>query len=107
MRVCSSRECAESCHDACAVVFEQVYHPVQHDFATPACCGRQAVNTHMCGMPQNIDLEGNVCLNILRDDWKPIMSLNQVILGLQFLFMVRSLLRCAPHGQFGGRLVSH
>lgn len=35
----------------------------------------------------NIDLDGNVCLNILRDDWKPIMNLNQVILGLQFLFM--------------------
>ena len=24
-----------------------------------------------------------MCLNILRDDWKPIMNLNQVILGLQ------------------------
>lgn len=36
----------------------------------------------------NIDLQGAVCLNILRDDWKPIMNLNQVILGLQFLFMV-------------------
>lgn len=36
----------------------------------------------------NIDLEGNVCLNILREDWKPVLNLNAVIVGLQ----VRSLL---------------
>ncbi|CAG9464422.1 unnamed protein product [Pedinophyceae sp. YPF-701] len=33
----------------------------------------------------NIDLEGNVCLNILREDWKPVLSVNSVIIGLQFL----------------------
>lgn len=37
----------------------------------------------------NIDLEGNVCLNILREDWKPVLSINSVIYGLQFLFLVR------------------
>jgi len=31
----------------------------------------------------NIDLEGNVCLNILREDWKPVLNLNAVIVGLQ------------------------
>lgn len=31
----------------------------------------------------NIDLEGNVCLNILREDWKPVLSLNAVVVGLQ------------------------
>ena len=31
----------------------------------------------------NIDLEGNVCLNILREDWKPVLNLNAVIIGLQ------------------------
>ena len=31
----------------------------------------------------NIDLEGNVCLNILREDWKPVLNLNSVIVGLQ------------------------
>lgn len=36
----------------------------------------------------NIDLEGNVCLNILREDWKPVLSINSVIYGLQFLFLV-------------------
>jgi len=35
----------------------------------------------------NIDLDGNVCLNILREDWKPVLNLNAVIVGLQFLFL--------------------
>mmetsp|Transcript_13594 Transcript_13594/g.25665 ORF Transcript_13594/g.25665 Transcript_13594/m.25665 type:complete len:138 (-) Transcript_13594:970-1383(-) len=34
----------------------------------------------------NIDLEGNVCLNILRGDWKPVLCISSVILGLSFLF---------------------
>lgn len=36
----------------------------------------------------NIDLEGNVCLNILREDWKPVLNINTVIYGLILLFMV-------------------
>jgi len=35
----------------------------------------------------NVDLEGNVCLNILREDWKPVLNLNSVTVGLQFLFL--------------------
>lgn len=35
----------------------------------------------------NIDLEGKVCLNILREDWKPVLNVNAVIVGLQFLFL--------------------
>ncbi|KFH45848.1 NEDD8-conjugating enzyme-like protein [Hapsidospora chrysogenum ATCC 11550] len=35
----------------------------------------------------NIDLDGKVCLNILREDWKPVLNLNAVIVGLQFLFL--------------------
>jgi len=35
----------------------------------------------------NIDLEGNVCLNILREDWKPVLTVNSVIYGLQFLML--------------------
>ncbi|EDV19862.1 uncharacterized protein TRIADDRAFT_32811 [Trichoplax adhaerens] len=35
----------------------------------------------------NIDLEGNVCLNILREDWKPVLTINSIIYGLQFLFL--------------------
>jgi len=31
----------------------------------------------------NIDLEGNVCLNILREDWKPVLNLQSVVVGLQ------------------------
>jgi ubiquitin-conjugating enzyme E2 M len=34
----------------------------------------------------NIDLEGNVCLNLLRKDWKPILDTNAVVYGLMFLF---------------------
>ncbi|ODQ77708.1 hypothetical protein BABINDRAFT_10035 [Babjeviella inositovora NRRL Y-12698] len=34
----------------------------------------------------NIDYEGNVCLNILREDWTPILNLNSIFIGLQFLF---------------------
>lgn len=35
----------------------------------------------------NIDLEGNVCLNILREDWKPVLTINAIIIGLQYLFL--------------------
>lgn len=35
----------------------------------------------------NIDLEGNVCLNILREDWKPVLSLSAVVYGLLHLFL--------------------
>ncbi|TMX02076.1 hypothetical protein EJD97_022656 [Solanum chilense] len=42
-------------------LLEQVYHP-------------------------NIDLEGNVCLNILREDWKPVLNINTIIYGLYHLF---------------------
>jgi len=34
----------------------------------------------------NIDLEGAVCLNILREDWKPVLDINAVIYGLIYLF---------------------
>ena len=34
----------------------------------------------------NIDLDGNVCLNILREDWKPVLNLQAVIVGLQVLY---------------------
>ncbi|KAJ3318113.1 NEDD8-conjugating protein ubc12 [Gonapodya sp. JEL0774] len=35
----------------------------------------------------NIDLEGNVCLNILREDWKPVLNVHSVLVGLQYLFL--------------------
>ncbi|KRW99891.1 Ubiquitin-conjugating enzyme/RWD-like protein [Pseudocohnilembus persalinus] len=34
----------------------------------------------------NIDLEGNVCLNILRADWAPVLTILNVIHGIMFLF---------------------
>jgi ubiquitin-conjugating enzyme E2 M len=30
----------------------------------------------------NIDYDGNVCLNVLKADWRPILSIEQVIIGL-------------------------
>ena len=34
----------------------------------------------------NINLEGAVCLNILREDWKPVLDINAVIYGLIYIF---------------------
>jgi ubiquitin-conjugating enzyme E2 M len=34
----------------------------------------------------NINFAGNVCLNILREDWKPVLDINAVIYGLIYLF---------------------
>ena len=39
----------------------------------------------------NIDLDGNVCLNILREDWKPVLTINSIVYGLQYLFLVSTL----------------
>ncbi|KAH3767607.1 ubiquitin-conjugating enzyme E2 M [Pelomyxa schiedti] len=35
----------------------------------------------------NIDWEGHVCLNILRQDWMPVLSVGAVIFGLLHLFL--------------------
>ena len=35
----------------------------------------------------NIDTAGNVCLNILRADWKPVLDINSIIYGLILLFV--------------------
>jgi ubiquitin-conjugating enzyme E2 M len=34
----------------------------------------------------NIDLKGNVCLNILKEDWKPTLNMSAVAAGVYFLF---------------------
>ena len=34
----------------------------------------------------NIDLWGNVCLNILKEDWKPTLSISAVLAGIYYLF---------------------
>lgn len=43
----------------------------------------------------NIDLEGNVCLNILREDWKPVLTINSIVYGLQYLFLVSCSQTCS------------
>lgn len=42
----------------------------------------------------NIDAEGHVCLNIVREDWRPIFSVSVVILGLYDLLL-------NPHAEEG------
>lgn len=34
----------------------------------------------------NIDFKGNVCLNILKEDWKPTLNVSTVIAGIYYLF---------------------
>jgi ubiquitin-conjugating enzyme E2 M len=35
----------------------------------------------------NVGLEGNVCLDTLREDWEPVLNLTSVMVGLQYLFL--------------------
>ncbi|KAH6945525.1 hypothetical protein HPB50_008836 [Hyalomma asiaticum] len=35
----------------------------------------------------NIDLDGSVCLNILREDWKPVLTVTSVVYALQYLIL--------------------
>jgi hypothetical protein len=35
----------------------------------------------------NLDMEGHVCLNILREDWKPVLTIQSIVMGLQFLML--------------------
>ncbi|KAJ1888152.1 NEDD8-conjugating protein ubc12 [Kickxella alabastrina] len=35
----------------------------------------------------NIDVEGHVCLNVLREDWNPVLNIQSVIFGLKMLFL--------------------
>ena len=37
---------------------------------------------------QNIDLEGHVCLNILRENWSAVLNISAVTYGLMYLFVV-------------------
>ena len=34
----------------------------------------------------NIDIDGNVCLNLLREDWTPALDIQSIIIGILFLF---------------------
>ena len=55
--------------------------PFEYPHKAPKCtCETQIYHP-------NIDTKGAVCLNILRADWKPVLGINQVILGLIFLFI--------------------
>lgn len=36
----------------------------------------------------NIDVDGNICLNILREDWKPVLSIDSIVYGLKYILLV-------------------
>lgn len=40
-----------------------------------------------CIYHPNIDTDGRVCLNILRQDWTPALDLQSIVIGLIFLFL--------------------
>lgn len=44
------------------------------------------LNEHHRVWHPNIDVNGAVCLNIIKKDWKPVCAINQVFFGLYFLF---------------------
>ena len=39
------------------------------------------------GLKMPLVPDGNVCLNILREDWKPVLTINSIVYGLQYLFL--------------------
>lgn len=51
----------------------------------------------------NIDLEGNICLNILREDWNPVLNLQAIAFGLVLIFQVRFLPRFLLHASYSPR----
>ena len=53
--------------------------PNQYPHKAPTCTLKEKI------YHPNIDLQGAVCLNILRADWKPVLDINAVIYGLIFL----------------------
>ena len=69
---------------------ESLWYGARYNFSinVPASYPHEAPKCH-CDTQiyhPNIDMQGNVCLNILRADWKPVLNLNAVALGLYFLF---------------------
>jgi len=57
------------------------------EFKVPSSYPHDAPKVH-CETPvyhPNIDMEGHVCLNILREDWKPVLTIQSIVMGLQFL----------------------
>ena len=72
--------------DNSSLWYGATYH---FSFSVPAAYPHEPPRVH-CNTKiyhPNINLQGNVCLNILRADWKPVLCINAVILGLNFLFL--------------------
>jgi len=52
----------------------------------PIAPPKVTLNEHHRVWHPNIDVNGAVCLNIIKKDWKPVCAINQVFFGLYFLF---------------------
>eukprot|EP01060_Flectonema_neradi_P030406 TRINITY_DN4412_c0_g1_i3.p1 TRINITY_DN4412_c0_g1~~TRINITY_DN4412_c0_g1_i3.p1 ORF type:complete len:149 (+),score=18.82 TRINITY_DN4412_c0_g1_i3:497-943(+) len=61
---------------------------VPHDYphTPPKVLYDLTLNTHKLFHP-NIDEDGKVCLNILRAEWRPVLTLKAVIFGMELLFI--------------------
>ena len=35
----------------------------------------------------NINTEGKICLNILREDWRPVLNINAIVFGLSYILL--------------------
>eukprot|EP00755_Sulcionema_specki_P010039 Sspe_Gene.6651::Locus_2241_Transcript_1_10_Confidence_0.105_Length_606::g.6651::m.6651/K10579/UBE2M, UBC12; ubiquitin-conjugating enzyme E2 M len=61
---------------------------VPHDYphTPPKVTYDLTLNQHKLFHP-NIDEDGKVCLNILRAEWRPVLTLKAVIFGMELLFI--------------------
>ncbi len=76
-----------ACSSSLAVVQQQ---PVSRHTATNPM--RSSIPSHSIHHPPAPPLQlvqGNICLNILREDWKPVLTITAIVYGLNFLFLVR------------------
>merc|ERR1711879_1080634 len=60
----------------------EIVIPTSYPHSPPKCLLKTLPIYH-----PNIDWEGKPCLNILREDWRPVLSLGSVFQGLLFLYL--------------------
>lgn len=61
-----------------------ISNPILHTFLPPKSVRSRCIDQIY---HPNIQYDGKICLNILREDWKPVLTLNSVMVGLQYLLL--------------------